>query len=445
MNDVPSLDWFYLYVGSLICLIGIVVTRHTYKLSPGFRSRLDATRFYKLDLNASEKEMASVMVTVLSDCWPSTVSEMLQDTGSAHGMVFRSLMITGCLIAATGNLAALSPNMPEVPAAVAMSMGVMHVLRRIVLVMAVGFCFAPTVGPDSSVGVIRDTLASQRPSAPDSVRSERLSNVPLLRDMSIKQVPTDVRAEIARSVIIGTVHVVLAVGMLSGLPVLEFVVLSCEAFFCAPSHIRQALVMDPWEITWCAIVLLRLLHICAIQVCMSVFTFHFMVGFLSQAKHHSFKAFWSEYTACRLFAQLMMMAAIQSWFAEPEQLRAMPWVMRVAAVAVAALHGVVCLHFLVPNTMLVLRNVERSEAQLARMFTSGRNQDSLVQLLLDAQLAFVSCIQAELGIHEENDTGNQAPVRQWLFQQIHIILSFSEKYNLHIYPSSGSMKQSHTD
>merc|ERR1711998_331071 len=110
-----------------------------------------------------------------------------------------------------------------------------------------------------------------------------------------------------------------------------------------------------------------------------------------------------------------MLAAIQSWFAEPESLHAMPW-LRATAVAVATLHGIFCLHFLVPNTMLVLRNVERSEAQLAGMFTRGRYQDSLVQLLLDAQLAFVSCIQAELGIHEQDGSGNKAPVRQWLFQ-----------------------------
>lgn len=439
-NEVPSLNWLYLYLGSLICLIGLVVTRHTYKLSPGFRSRLDATNFFKLDLDAPEKEKASVMLKVLSTCWPSTVSEMLQDTEAAHGMVFRSLMITGCLIAAMTNLAALSPDMPGIPAFVAVAIGVVHVLRRIVFLMAVGFCFAPTTGPDSSVAAVREAFVS--PASSPLERSESLSKVPLLRDMSIKTMAKEERAEIARSIVIGAVHVILAVGMLTFLPILELVVLACEAFFCGPDRVRQALALEPCAITWCTIVLLRLLHIVAIKVCMSVFSFHFLVGFLSKAKHHSFKGFWSEYTACRLFAQLMMLASIQSCFAQPEILHAMPTVLRVTAIVVATSHIVFFLLFLAPNTMLVLRNVERSEAQLAGMFKSGRKQDSIVQLLLDAQLAFVGCIQAELGFNEQTDTGQ---VRQWLFQQVQILLKFVARYNLHLCPSSSSMEHSHAD
>ena len=44
---------------------------------------------------------------------------------------------------------------------------------------------------------------------------------------------------------------------------------------------------------------------------MSVFGYHFMIGFFSSSRHHSFKGFWAEYAACRMFAQLMLLAALQ--------------------------------------------------------------------------------------------------------------------------------------
>ena len=53
----------------------------------------------------------------------------------------------------------------------------------------------------------------------------------------------------------------------------------------------------------------RLLHVGAINVCTSVFAFHFVGGFFSREAHHGFKGFWAEYVACRLFAQLMLLAA----------------------------------------------------------------------------------------------------------------------------------------
>jgi len=89
--------------------------------------------------------------------------------------------------------------------------------------------------------------------------------------------------------------------------------------------------------------------------------------------------------------------------------------------------------------------VEHSEAQLARMFTRGRNQDAIVQLLLDAQLAFIGCVQSELGIHEEHDTGGRALVRQWLFQQLQIILRFLARYNLPIFQGALNTEHAHVD
>ena len=60
-------DWLSLYIGTLICLCALIVTRHSYKLSRGFRSRLTATGFYKLPLDATSPEKAAMMLAVLRD------------------------------------------------------------------------------------------------------------------------------------------------------------------------------------------------------------------------------------------------------------------------------------------------------------------------------------------------------------------------------------------
>ena len=78
---------------------------------------------------------------------------------------------------------------------------------------------------------------------------------------------------------------------------------------------------------------------------MSVFGYHFMIGFFSSSRHHSFKGFWAEYAACRMFAQLMLLAALQSWFAWPDAFNALPHALRAAALALAAAHSVSCLRF----------------------------------------------------------------------------------------------------
>merc|ERR1740123_943574 len=98
-------------------------------------------------MDATSREKAGVMATVLSDAWPATVSEMLQDTEAAHGMVFRSLMVTGCLIAMQADFAALSPALPGMPT-LTIVVSVVHLLRRLVLAAALGFTFAPARGSD---------------------------------------------------------------------------------------------------------------------------------------------------------------------------------------------------------------------------------------------------------------------------------------------------------
>ena len=138
--------------------------------------------------------------------------------------------------------------------------------------------------------------------------------MPWLRDAKIKELPAEQRAELARTTIVGTVHCLLASGMLSGLPFLELIALAWDGWASAAlpvPHFVAALRADPcglaWSITW----LLRLLHVGTINLCMSVFGYHFMIGFFSSSRHHSFKGFWAEYAACRMFAQLMLLAAVQ--------------------------------------------------------------------------------------------------------------------------------------
>ena len=132
-----------LYLGTGVCLIALILTRQAYKLSPGFRSRLAATGFHQLALDAPLPAKASTMLAVFRDVWPATVSEMLQDTDAAHGMVFRSLMVAGCLAGMQCDFAALTPASSDMPPVMGYVIAVVHLLRRLVLATAVGFCFAP--------------------------------------------------------------------------------------------------------------------------------------------------------------------------------------------------------------------------------------------------------------------------------------------------------------
>ena len=74
--------WLSLYIGCVVCMLGIVVTRQAYKLSPGFQARLAATGFHQLAMDAPVADKARVMLSILQNAWPATVSEMLMDTGA---------------------------------------------------------------------------------------------------------------------------------------------------------------------------------------------------------------------------------------------------------------------------------------------------------------------------------------------------------------------------
>ena len=58
----PSIlvHWLSLYIGCVVCMLGIVVTRQAYKLSPGFQARLAATGFHQLAMDAPVADKARV-------------------------------------------------------------------------------------------------------------------------------------------------------------------------------------------------------------------------------------------------------------------------------------------------------------------------------------------------------------------------------------------------
>ena len=92
----PSIlvHWLSLYIGCVVCMLGIVLTRQAYKLSPEFQARLAATGFHQLAMDAPVADKARVMLSILQNAWPATVSEMLMDTDAAHGMKSSSLTLT---------------------------------------------------------------------------------------------------------------------------------------------------------------------------------------------------------------------------------------------------------------------------------------------------------------------------------------------------------------
>eukprot|EP00308_Calcidiscus_leptoporus_P026052 CAMPEP_0119388282 /NCGR_PEP_ID=MMETSP1334-20130426/104335_1 /TAXON_ID=127549 /ORGANISM="Calcidiscus leptoporus, Strain RCC1130" /LENGTH=147 /DNA_ID=CAMNT_0007410223 /DNA_START=81 /DNA_END=521 /DNA_ORIENTATION=+ len=145
---------------------------------------------------------------------------------------------------------------------------------------------------------------------------------------------------------------------------------------------------------------------------MSVFLYHFLLGFFSPARHHSFKGFWAEYVACRLFAQLMLLAAVQAWFSWPDSFDALPLTLRVAALTAAWVQMGLCFNFCARNALLIIRNVEFNDAELAAMFCQWRTHEKVVNTLLDAQLAFISVVQAELLQDQEHDAGSSRPPRR---------------------------------
>ena len=78
----PSIlvHWLSLYIGCAVCMVGIILTRQAYKLSPEFQARLAATGFHQLAMDAPVADKARVMLAILQNAWPATVSEMLMDS-----------------------------------------------------------------------------------------------------------------------------------------------------------------------------------------------------------------------------------------------------------------------------------------------------------------------------------------------------------------------------
>ena len=178
------------------------------------------------------------MMKIFRDAWPATVSEMLQDTSTAHGMVFQSLMVTGGLIGMNCNFAALSPQFaskPEHPFVV-FAIGLVHLLRRLLLAGAVGFCFAPARGKDHSVKSLRDQRAN---SSSELSVSKNLKHLGVDGAM-IKRLGRVKRAELGRVAVIGSVHVILASTMLSSLPNLELISLLFDVYSGLPTLVSGA-------------------------------------------------------------------------------------------------------------------------------------------------------------------------------------------------------------
>ena len=156
----------------------------------------------------------------------------------------------------------------------------------------------------------------------------------------------------------------------------------------------------------------------------SVFIFHFMLGFFVPRRHHAYKGFWSEYSACRLFAQLMLLASLQSCFSWPHSFDALPPWVRVAALGATGLHVAGCLVFCVRNALLCLRNVEYSEGELAAIFQKWRSREVAFQTLLDAQLAFIGHVQAHLHSHEDSSPSRRSSSQsRWLLMRQVAILT----------------------
>jgi hypothetical protein len=131
--------------------------------------------------------------------------------------------------------------------------------------------------------------------------------------------------------------------MLSALPSLDFIAAGHDAWYLVSGggvHWARLVQYDPCAVAYTLILGLRLLHVLTIQVCMSVFVFHFLVGFFLPGDH-SHKGFWAEYCACRLFCQLMLLAAINSWFSWPHLFDAMPVLVQCVARAKRAQKHVV--------------------------------------------------------------------------------------------------------
>mmetsp|Transcript_23799 Transcript_23799/g.29255 ORF Transcript_23799/g.29255 Transcript_23799/m.29255 type:complete len:493 (+) Transcript_23799:89-1567(+) len=402
-----------LYLGSTICLLALVLTRQTYKLSAGFRNKLvTKTKYHETSLDSPPSLKASVMLSVFQNAWPATVSEMLQDTETAHGMVFRSLMIAGCLIIMQTDFSGLTPsphsndNKSDAPMIVAM-MGIVHLLRKHAIALAIGFCFAPAKGIDHDVSELRQQTTAASDESGKS--SDELRGIPWLRNTTVHNFSSDQREMVARTNVVGAVHTILATSMLTLMPLLELIALAWETWHFAPFHFtRLVRSLDPCSLVWCTLALMRFLHIVVLTISVCVFMVHFIAGFFFTSGHHTFKGFWSEFAATKLFAQLMVLASIQSWFSWPSVFDAMHPYVQAVALVFAGLHILWYTRFCIRTLFLCLRNVEYKESELCRFFDASRRKERAFQTFLDAQLAFIARVQREFGATHNSSSEEKA-------------------------------------
>lgn len=200
---------------------------------------------------------------------------MIQDTEAAHGMVFRSLMVMGGLCGLICNFASLSPTPSrDISAEVRYLVGVLHVLRRIMMAAAVGFCFAPASGRDHGVGAVRDIKEGKEED------SKRLG-------VKMKELELEKRAELGRTAIVGSIHVLLALAMLSALPALEGLALFFDIYAIFPT---LGAVLAGGEsvpaMMYAGLSIVRVLIIVSINVGLSLFSYHFCLGFFTRKGSH---------------------------------------------------------------------------------------------------------------------------------------------------------------
>jgi len=342
------------------------------------------------------------MRSIFQKAWPATVSEMLEDTETAHGMVFRSLMISGCLIMMQTDFSGLTPSFDDASSTTTTLIGIVHLLRKHVFALSVGFCFAPAKGLDHDVAKLRvQTTTAGGASGGKPLKT--LKGIPWLRDTPMQELSSVQHGVMARTSIIGTVHVWLALGMLSFMPVLELIVVLYEGYYSIPSYhlVRIRNNMDPFSIAYCLLASIRLMHVVVMAISLGLFGYHFTAGFFHvDGGNHAYKGFWSEFAAAKLFAQLMVLAALQSPFSWPHQDTTTN---SIPLFVIAALHAFWYASFCIRTFFLCMRNIEYTDAELCRFFDATRQKELIVQTFLDAQLAFIARVQQEFLNTTKND------------------------------------------
>jgi len=237
-----------------------------------------------------------------------------------------------------------------------------------------------------------------------------LRGIPWLRNTPVHDLSSDQREVLARTRVVGTVHTVLATSMLSLMPILELITLAWETWHSAPRHFARLMLrkLDPCSLVWCTLVLMRFLHVVVLNISLCVASVHFVGGFLFTSGHHTFKCFWSEFAAIKLFAQLMVLASIQSWFSWPSTFDAMHPYVQAAAAVFAGIHILLYMSFCLRTLSLCLRNIEYTESELCRFFDASRRKERVFQTFLDAELAFIARVQREFGSTQNSSCEEEA-------------------------------------